>query len=207
MIGVYGMGNRGHHRPHAYPRRRGHPTHWEPCIAYSPKGRDMMPPSRDTAGQGQESTSSPNQGCPCATTTVHTPGCILCCGQLQLVPTHPKCTGTMPGVQGKPQNSAVTPEPQCGARLGLSGQSTHLECPKPLCHIPSTREAGAGGLGVQGQPLLHKEFEEQKRTQCPPWKGQEWALKGMVSPESSWILNGKGGSKVRPDMWDFCVIT
>lgn len=72
------------------------------CIAYSPKGRGMLPPSRDTAGQGQESASSPNQGCPCATTTVHTPGCIVCCGQLQLVPTQPKCTGTMTGVQRKP---------------------------------------------------------------------------------------------------------
>lgn len=90
-----------------------------------------------------------------------------------------------------------TPEPQCGARLWLSGQSTHQ---KPLgshpqhtqsgpgTHLPpSTRGARAGGSGVEGQPLLHKEFEEQKQTQCPPpggGAGQDWALEGRISPQS-----------------------
>lgn len=54
------------------------------CIAYSTKGRGILPPSGDTAGQGQELASSPNQGCPrsplCHHHNPHS-WLIMCCGQ------------------------------------------------------------------------------------------------------------------------------
>lgn len=51
-------------------------------IAYSAKGRGMLPPSRDTARQAQEVVSSPVQGCPTVTctTTMHTPSRLTYCG-------------------------------------------------------------------------------------------------------------------------------
>lgn len=173
---------------HMRGKKKSSPTPWEPVIAYSIKGRGTLPPSRDTARQGQELASSPDQGCPtvaCAT-TMHTPGCLMDRGRCawclpgpsapdpslefkEATGRHCDSRATVWGwaVAQWPEHSPRVPEARVQSPALYSlGLATHV------CH-PSSREARAAGSGVQGQPPIHKEFEEQKPTQCPPLRGQE----------------------------------